>query len=219
MKGIQTEIVSGYNADVKPMEATPNQELILGRMSRLIKGAIYLFPAQVFHTKKSGRSPTGYANRAVCYEFTADGTLNAIKTLSYSALRALYLGYVTEDYHIPMIKSEFRDGLIRPKKGMVNYISNIKGGEAPVEIRDLNGIKTIVIAYPFALRVTGRADFFTTVLNRREDGKYDMAVDPNGNLAIAIRNDYEFEYVVPSKEMLESVTPQKDVPELEEYFL
>ena len=71
----------------------------------------------------------------------------------------------------------------------------------------------------FALKVTGRSDFYTTVLERRDDGRYDMQVDSNGNLAIATRNDYEFEYVVPTKEMLESMNPEKDMAKLKDYLL
>lgn len=219
MKQVQNEIVSGYNTDVKPMELTPNQELALGRMSRLVIGAIYLFPAQAFHTKKAEQSPTGYSNRAVCYEIAADGTVNAIKTLSYSALRAAYLGRVTETSAIPVIEAEDRDGLKRAKAGSVSFVSNMKGGQAPIAAKDHNGVKTAVITAPFAIKVTGRSDFYTTVLERREDGRYDMQVAEDGNLAIATRNDYEFEYIVPTKEMLSVMNPTKDCAELKDYFL
>ena len=218
MKQIQTELIDGYTSDIKPMELTPNQELALGRMSRLVIGAIYLFPAQVFHSKKTEYSPTGYSNRAACYEIAADGSIIAIRTLSYSALRAIYLGRITETSKIPIVRAENRDGLYRPVRG-TEFISNKKGGEPPIDTIEKDGVKVRIIKYPFALKVTGRSDFYTTVLERRDDGRYDMQVDSNGNLAIATRNDYEFEYVVPTKEMLESMNPEKDMAKLKDYLL
>lgn len=220
MKQIQTELMPGYVADVKPMALTETQEASLSRQSRLVIGTTYLFPAQAFHSKKNEQSPTGWSNRAACYAIAPDGTITGIVTLSYSALRAAYLGRVTETSEAPAIEAEERDGVMRAKANSgVAFISNIKGGRAPLAAVVLNGEKTAAITAPFALKVTGRSDFYTTVLERRDDGKFDMQVDAEGNLAIATRNDYEFEYVVPTKEMLESVNPAKDMAELKDFLL
>lgn len=218
MKPIVNELRNGYTLDIKPMEVTESYELALSRMSRLIVGSTYLFPAQVFHAKPSKFSVTGFTNRAACYEIGEGVSITGIKTLSYSALRALYLGRVTPEDDVPVLRAEIRDGLIRPKRGTV-FKSNIKGGEPPIEAYMKDGKKVVVIKYPFALKVTGRGEFYTTILERRDDGRYDMLVDADGNIAITSRNDYEFEYIVPSQEMLESVNPQRDMPELKDYLL
>jgi len=214
MKQIVNELSNGYAADIKPMELTESQELALSRMSRLVVGATYLFPAQIFHAKPTENSATGFSNRAACYEIADDGSITGIKTLSYSALRAAYLGRVTADAEIPVIEAEEREGLKRAKAGQASFVSNIKGGQAPIQKLEKDGKKTAIITAPFALKVTGRGEFYTTILERRDDGRYDMQVDANGNLAITSRNDYEFDYVVPTKEMLESINPVKDMPEL-----
>ena len=221
MKQIVNELSNGYTLDIKPMEVTETNEIALSRQSRLCIGSTYLFPAQVFHAKPivfNNSGDTVISNRAACFEISEDGSLTGIKTMSYSALRALYLGRVTYDSDIPTIRAEIRDGLIRPIRGTA-YISNKKGGEPPIEAYMKDGKKVAVIKYPFALKVTGRCEFYTTVLERRDDGRYDMQVEASGNLAIASRNDYEFEYIVPSQEMLESFNPMKDMPELKDYLL
>lgn len=218
MKQIQTELIPGYSSDAKPMELAIDQDIAISRQSRLVIGMTYLFPAQIFHTKKTEYSITGYSNRAACYAISNDGTIVGIVTLSYSALRALYLGRVTENSRVPIVRAEIRDGLYRPIRG-TEFISNKKGFKPTIEAQEKDGVKIAVIKYPFALKVVGRSDFYTLVPERRDDGRYDMKVDVDGTLVVETRNDYEFEYIVPTKEMLESINPTRDMAELKDFML
>ena len=218
MKQIQSELIPGYSSDVKPMELAIDQDIAFSSRSRLVIGTTYLFPAQIFHTKKTEYSITGYSNRAACYAIASDGTIIGIHTLSYSALRAIYLGRVTDTSEAPIVRAEMREGLYRPIRG-TEFISNKKGGEPPIDAQEKDGVKVAIIKYPFALKVVGRSDFYTLVPERRDDGRYDMKVDVDGTLVVETRNDYEFEYIVPTKEMLESINPKADMAELKDFML
>lgn len=213
------EISATYNADIKHMNLTATQESAISRMSNLVIGNTYLFVPQLFHAKPNAQSPTGFSNRAACYEIDPAGNVVGVKTLSFSALRAAYLGKVKELEHIPQVESEERDGVIRAKRGAVSFVSNIAGGQAPISVKEVAGIKTAAITAHFALKVTGRSEYFTTVMNRREDGKYDMATNPDGTLQIQSRNDYDFQYVAPTAEMLKECNPAVDMAALKDYLL
>lgn len=218
MKSLQNEVAkAGYADGLQPMSLTKTQESSLSRMSNLVTGNTYLFPAQVFHAKKNELSPTGVSNRAAAYEFDAAGNYIGVKTLSYSALRAAYLGKVTETSEAPEIEVEDRDGVQRAKRGQASFISNIAGGQAPIAIREVNGVKTAAIQSPFALKVTGRAEFYTTSMVRRDDGQYDMEAE-NGLLKIVTRNDYEFDYVTDIKAMSDQADP-KEMEALKDFLL